>query len=179
MLGRLAAAAALIALAGCAGMEPAGRNATHADAPPPVERRAPVAPPPAYVPPPPRAYVAPAPQPQPQPQPVPQASSSPSVAAASVAAPPPPAPQPAADPNADVVVQAPARQLEAPHGDSRSVSERREDMQTWDHCILSVQQTYASDPTEPVLDTPEDVCRRQLGQASRTAVPASRMVRPR
>jgi hypothetical protein len=96
--------------------------------------------------------------------------------AQSVAAPPPPQQQ--ADPNADVTVQAPARQLEAPRGDSRSVSERREDIQTWDHCILAVQQTYESDPTEPVLDTPEEVCRRQLGQASRTAVPAARLVRP-
>lgn len=176
MLGRLAAAAALIALAGCAGLEPAGRNATRAEAPapPPVERRAPVAPPPAYVPPPPsQTYSAP----PPQPAPVTQAQSSPTVAAQSVAAPPPPQQQ--ADPNADVTVEAPARQLEAPHGDSRSVSERREDIQTWDRCVLSVQQTYASDPNEPVLDTPEEVCRRQLGQANRTAVPAARLVRPR
>ncbi|MBI3439023.1 MAG: hypothetical protein HY054_10345 [Proteobacteria bacterium] len=172
MLGRLAAAAALFALAGCAGMEPAGRNASRAEAPAPVEHRAPVTPPLSYVPPPPsQSYSAP------PSQPVPQASSSPTVAAQSVVAPPPP-PQQAADPNADVTVQAPARQLEAPHGDSRSVSERREDMQTWDHCILAVQQTYASDPNEPVLETPEDVCRRQLGQASRTAIPAARLVRP-
>ncbi|MFZ2029478.1 MAG: hypothetical protein WAU68_04150 [Vitreimonas sp.] len=182
MLGRLAAAAALIALAGCAGMEPAGRNASRSDAPSPapVERRAPVAPPPAYVPPPPSpTYSAPPPQMQPQPQPIPQASSSPTIAAQSVAAPPPPPPEPAGDPNADVTVQAPARQLEAPHGDSRSVSERREDMQTWDHCILAVQQTYSSDPLEPETDSPEEICRRQLGQASRTAVPAARLVRPR
>jgi hypothetical protein len=176
MLGRLAAAAALIALAGCAGMEPAGRNAARGSAPmqtssAPVERSAPVTPPPSYVPPPPssQAYAPPL-------QPVQQAQAAPPISAASVAAPPPPQQQ--ADPNADVTVQAPARQLEAPRGDSRSVSERREDMQTWDHCVLAVQQTYESDPTEPVLDTPEEVCRRQLGQASRTAVPAARLVRP-
>jgi len=173
MLGRLAAAAALFALAGCAGMEPAGRNAARDTAPTmsaPVERSAPVAPPPSYVPPPPSSTYAP------PPQPVQQAQAAPPVSAPSVAAPPPPPPQ--ADPNADVTVQAPARQLEAPRGDSRSVSERREDMQTWDHCVLAVQQTYESDPTEPVLDTPEEVCRRQLGQANRTAVPAARLVRP-
>ena len=177
MLGRLAAAAALIALAGCAGMESAGRNAARDNAPmqtssAPVERSAPVAPPPSYVPPPPSSQTY-----TPPPQPVQRAQAAPPVAAQSVAAPPPP-PQQQADPDADVTVQAPARQLEAPRGDSRSVSERREDMQTWDHCILAVQQTYESDPTEPVLDTPEDVCRRQLGQASRTAVPTSRLVRP-
>jgi hypothetical protein len=162
-------------------MEPAGRNASRADAPPPapVERRAPVTPPPAYVPPPPsQTYSAPPPQTQPQPAPVAQAQSSPTVGAQSVAAPPPP-PQRQADPDADVTVQAPARQLEAPRGDSRSVSERREDMQTWDRCVLSVQQTYESDPTEPVLDSPEEICRRQLGQANRTAVPAARQVRSR
>jgi hypothetical protein len=175
MLGRLGAAAALIALAGCAGMESAGRNAARDNTSAPAERSAPVTPPPAYVPPPPsrQTYT-----PPPQPAPVGQAQSSPTVAAQSVAAPPPPPPQQAADPNADVTVQAPARQLEAPRGDPRSVSERREDIQTWDRCVLAVQQTYASDPTEPVLDTPEEVCRRQLGQTNRTAVPTSRLVRP-
>jgi hypothetical protein len=155
-------------------MEPAGRNAARDNAPiasAPVERSAPVAPPPSYVPPPPSSTYAP------PPPPVQQAQAAPPVSAPSVAAPPPP-PQQQADPNADVTVQAPARQLEAPRGDSRSVSERREDIQTWDHCVLAVQQTYESDPTEPVLETPEEVCRRQLGQANRTAVPAARLVRP-
>jgi len=41
-----------------------------------------------------------------------------------------------------------------------------------------VQQTIASDPLEPVTETPEEVCQRQLGQSDRNAVPTSRMVRP-
>ena len=186
MLGRFAAAAALFALAGCAGFEPAGRNATHAEAPPPpertasapVQRSAPVAPPPSYVAPPPRQTYAPSPQPeqQTQVQPRPQLTT-PSVVAPSVAAPPPPPPPPAPNPNGDVTVTAPARQVEPPHGDPRSVAERREDIQNWDHCVMQVQQTYAADPLEPETDTPEDVCRRQLGQANRVAVPTSRLVR--
>jgi hypothetical protein len=179
MLGRVAAAAALIALAGCAGLEPAGRNATRADAPSPpartasaqTQRSAPVAPPPSYVPPPPSQVHSPAPpvaqQAQLQPPPV---------AAPSVAAPAPPPPPPPAN-NEDVTVVAPARQIEPPHGDPRSVAERREDIQIWDHCVLQVQQTYAADPLEPETETPEDICRRQLGQANRTAVPTSRLVR--
>jgi hypothetical protein len=100
----------------------------------------------------------------------------PSVAAPSVSIETPPAPQPRGD--EDVTVNAPARQVEAPRGDPRSVSEQREDAQNWDHCVLAVQQTISSDPTEPVLESPEEVCRRQLGQASRFAVPTSRMLRP-
>jgi hypothetical protein len=174
MLGRFAAAAALIVLASCAGMEPAGRNATRGE-PSPVpaaqsmpRSEAPIAPPPSYVPPP------PAQQAQAQ---APVRVAQPSVAAPSVSV-ETPAPPPARDPDADVTVQAPARQVQAPRGDPRSVSEQREDAQNWDHCVLSVQQTISSDPTEPVLESPEDVCRRQLGQASRYAVPTSRMIQP-
>jgi hypothetical protein len=59
------------------------------------------------------------------------------------------------------------------------VAERREDIETWDRCVLAVQQTYQADPTEPELETPEDVCRRQLGMTNRFAVPTSRLARPR
>ena len=178
MLGRFAAAAALIAIAGCAGMEPAGRNASRVDAPPPpvrtasapAQRSAPVAPPPSYVPPPPARTSSPSAQPV-------QQQAAPSVAAPSVAAPAPP-PPPRVN-NDDVTVTAPTHQIEPPHGDSRSVAEQREDIQTWDRCVMQVQQTYAADPFEPETESPEDVCRRQLGQASRTAMPTSRAVRRR
>ena len=100
----------------------------------------------------------------------------PPVAAPSISvAPPPPAPR---TDDADVTVQAPARQVQAPRGDPRSVSERREDVQRWDTCVMQVQQTYASDPLEPETETPEEVCQRQLGQENRNAVPTSRLVRP-
>lgn len=172
MLGRYAAIAALIALAGCAGFQSAGRNSGRGATEPiptsaPMPRAAPVAPPPSYVAPPP-SQTPPAQTAQAQ---------QPPVAAPSVSvAPPPPAPR--ADDNADVTVQAPARQVQAPRGDPRSVSERREDIQRWDTCVMQVQQTYASDPLEPETETPEEVCRRQLGQADRSAVPTSRLVRP-
>ena len=176
MLRRYAAAAALIALAGCAGFESAGRNSARGAAEPipttaPAPHSAPVAPPPSYVPPPPSQQQAQAPV-----QPA-QQTQQPSVAAPSVSvAQQPPAPR--ADDDADVTVQAPARQVQAPRGDPRSVSERREDIQRWDTCVMQVQQTIASDPLEPVLETPEEVCQRQLGQSDRNAVPTSRMVRP-
>ena len=172
MLGRYAAIAALIALAGCAGFESAGRNSTRG-APEPIPaaapRTAPVAPPPAYVPPPPS-------QAQTSPVQISPAQQRPIAAPSVSVAPPPPAPR--ADDDADVTVQAPARQVQAPRGDPRSVSERREDVQRWDTCVMQVQQTYASDPLEPETETPEEVCQRQLGQADRGAVPTSRLVRP-
>lgn len=174
MLGRYAAAAALIALAGCAGFESAGRNAERGVPEPvpataPAQRSAPIAPPPSYVPPPPSQQQAQAPV-----QPA-QQTQQPLVAAPSVSVAPPPR---RADDDADVTVQAPARQVQAPRGDPRSVSERREDVQRWDTCVMQVQQTISSDPLEPVLETPEEVCQRQLGQSDRNAVPTSRMVRP-
>ncbi len=172
MLGRYAAVAALIALAGCAGLESAGRNSMRgAPEPIPAPRAAPVAPPPAYAPPPPSQAQTQAPPVRTmQTQPPPVAAPSISVA------PPPPAPR--AEDDADVTVQAPARQVQAPRGDPRSVSERREDIQRWDTCVMQVQQTYASDPLEPETETPEEVCQHQLGQANRNAVPTSRLVQP-
>ena len=174
MLGRYAAVAALIALAGCAGFESAGRNSSRGASEPiptaaPAPRAAPVAPPSSYVPPPPS-------QAQTSPVQTVQAQQPPVAAPSVSVAPPPPAPRAADD--ADVTVQAPARQVQAPRGDPRSVSERREDIQRWDTCVMQVQQTYASDPLEPETETPEEVCRRQLGQADRNAVPTSRLVRP-
>ena len=174
MLGRYAAVAALLVLAGCAGFESAGRNSTRGAPEPipataPAARSAPVAPPPSYVPPPPSQQQAQAPVQSAQTQ-------QPSLAAPSVSVAQPPPPR--ADDDADVTVQAPARQVQAPRGDPRSVSERREDVQRWDTCVMQVQQTIASDPLEPVTETPEEVCQRQLGQSDRNAVPTSRMVRP-
>jgi len=115
MLGRLAAAAALIALAGCAGVESAGRNARTGDqptrvaaAPPPVQRPAPqpapvAAPPPQVATPAPQVVAAP---PPPAVQPAPQ-----------VVTAPPPAPRPApvvtAAPAAPVATTPPPQRVEA------------------------------------------------------------------
>jgi hypothetical protein len=101
----------------------------------------------------------------------------PPVAAPSVAVPvtpPPPAPD-----NDTVTVTGPvARQVLPPHGDPRSVAERREDVTNWDHCVMQVQATYQGDPMEPETETPEDVCAHQLGMSNRDAVPASRLINP-
>jgi hypothetical protein len=159
MLRSLAIAVAAITLAGCAGLEPAGRNAARPEAPVAL--------------PPPPAEAAPAPQPPPAPSEPTQPTPAAPVAAPSVAAPPPP--PPAAD-RADITVTAPTeRQVPAPRGDPRSVAEQREDIQNWDHCVMQVQAAYENDPMRVALESPEDVCSRQLGMANRNAVPQSRL----
>ncbi len=183
MFGRIAAAAALIALAGCAGMESAGRNASRSPEParvastPPAEAApAPVASPPpvaeAALPPPSTASAAPPPS-------------------AASAAPPPvqraaPAPQAdrpvttAARDDDDVVVPGQReRQVRPPNGDPRSNAERMQDIRAWDQCVVRVQAAYDRDPMRPQLDTPEDYCRESLGMADRDSIPASRLERRR
>jgi hypothetical protein len=186
MLGRVAATIALVALMGCAGLEPAGRTAQREEAG--MARPAPVTPPPSTTLPPPThtttapAYSQPAPAPPP-PQSAPaqtQAQTAePQVAAPNVAVATPPPPPPPRDPG-DVVVHGsvPEQQVEPPNGDPRSIAERREDIRNWDHCVMQVMARQG-DPNQVETDSPEDICSRQLGQSSRNAVPQSRMQRPR
>lgn len=182
MLGRLAVLAASIALAGCAGLQPAGRNAQRAPAPPPVTSSAPtqtVAPSPQATAP---AQTAPS---QADPTPAPQPETAPSVAAPQVAVPTTPAPQQRQQSTRsgggnDIVVPGQReQQVQPPAGDPRSMSQRMEDVRAWDRCVMEVQSAFESDPMRPQLDTPEDYCRRSLGMASRLAVPESRLRRQR
>lgn len=151
MMGRMAVLAAVIALAGCAGVESAGRNARGDLPPPPPETAAAEDP------------AAPAPPMQ--------------------AAPPPPAQtagaRPAGEDEEGAIVVPGQREVQVPppDGDPRSVAERMEDVRAWDQCITTSQAAFERDPMRPQLDSPEEVCSRMLGMASRTAVPASR--RPR
>lgn len=191
MIGRLTmAAAALVLMVACANVEPAGRNAQRnsdaATLPPPAAQTSPL-PPPARQSnplPPPRTTVTPAPTlPAPAPTttqqtlPPPQASNAPPVAAANVAAPPPPRVAPPQDDGEVVVPGVVQRQVPPPNGDPRSVAERAADIRSWDRCVTRVQSAGESDPTRPQLDSPEEVCSRSLGMASRTAVPDSRQPR--
>lgn len=95
------------------------------------------------------------------------------VVAANTVAPPPPAAAREAD-NGEVIVPGTVRrQVPVPPGDPRSVSERMADIRSWDQCVMRAQNRDA-DPTRPILDTPEDICRQRLGMENRTAVPDSR-----
>ena len=195
MLKRLALTAAVIALAGCAGLEPAGRNARNGeyDAP----RTAPVAPaprpaptpPPVYTPPPSAAAtVAPPPvssaptsaPPAMASAPPPTIVASPPPVASSAAAPPPDQPVSRRTGDEEVVVPgAIERQVRPPPGDPRSPDERMHDINAWDRCVTSVQSAYESDPMRPQLNSPEEYCSNSLGMADRTAVPQSRLDRIR
>jgi hypothetical protein len=152
---RTLALLALVVLAGCAGMEPAGRNANDAPAP----AAAPVASPA------PRAAPTPAPMPPPPAQPAPAAV--PNVTASA---------QPAAPRRAsgeDVIVPGMReRQVPAPDGDPRTAIERMADIHAWDECVTRAQGR--GDPMEAQLESPEEMCTRSLGMASRSAVPDSR-----
>lgn len=153
MLKRVAAFAALLAATACAGVEPAGRSAARAPAPPVAS--APVG----------RALEAPAAEPS---------------VAAPVAAPAVSAPAPASRPASrsgedEIVIPGQTeRQVAPPNGDPRNRIERMEDVRAWDECVTGVQAAFETDPMRPQLETPEDVCSRSLGMASRDAVPDSR-----
>ncbi len=176
MLGRIAAAAALIALAGCAGMESAGRTSSRS----PEPARVVSAPPPA---------AATAPAPTMGMSPPPQAA--PTTPAPSSASTPPPASSQSAAPQADrpvttasrsndddvVVPGQRERQVQPPAGDPRSNAERMQDIRSWDQCVMRVQSAAEANPMRPQLETPEDYCRQSLGMASRTALPDSRLER--
>jgi hypothetical protein len=171
MIGRMAVLAAAIALAGCAGMESAGRNAQRAPAP----AAAPLEAPPAQQAslPPPQAPAAEAPAPSPALTAPPPPSAAPPAPAATQAA------QRDEDEDDDAIVVPGQRetQVPAPGGDPRSVAERAEDVRAWDRCITSAQDALDSDPMRPQLDSPEEYCSRSLGMASRGAVPESRRQR--
>ncbi len=151
MIRYLAAAAALAALTGCAGMQPAGRNAAERAPPPPS---------PAAV----AALPSAAPAPQVQPAPVQAATSA--------------QPEQATPATGDEQVIVPGQreqQVRPPNGDPRSVAQRREDVRNWDSCVLEAQADRENDPTRPDLTSPEDYCSRSLGMADRSAVPQWRL----
>ena len=156
MLGRIVAAAALIALAGCAGMESAGRTASRS--PETVSSAA-----------------APAPTTAPAPEAAPPASAQ--------TAPALPAERPATtasrsgDDETVVVPGTRERQVQPPGGDPRSNAERMQDIRAWDRCVMGVQSAAEADPLRPQLETPEEYCRQSLGMADRTSVPVSRLER--
>lgn len=105
-----------------------------------------------------------------QPAPPPAAASTSAAQGVAIATPPP------RRPNGDdeVIVRGQQeRQVQAPPGDPRSVSQRMQDIRAWDQCVMHAQNVQ-SDPTRPSFDTPEDICRRSLGMHDRTAVPDSR-----
>lgn len=194
MIGRMAIVALAIGLAGCAGLEPAGRNAAR------EPRPAATAPPPRAVEPPPVQSTAPAATPAPAPAPSqaaapppPQQRTAPATAPAPTTVPPVRQQSPAAAPAVSVPTPAPAQQaradendddivvpgqiqtqIPAPAGDPRSNEERRADIRSWDRCITQVQSAFDSDPMSPQLTTPEEYCASSLGMADRTSVPVSR-----
>jgi hypothetical protein len=181
MFARMAVVAAAIGLAGCAGLEPAGRNAdrapratasTPAPAPAPMTTPAPTPPAQSQA-----APVAASPAQTPAPQ-----LSAPPVAAPRVSVPTPPSPTPARaqSDDDDIVVPGQVRtQVPPPAGDPRTNEERRADVRAWDQCITQVQSAFDSDPMSPQLTTPEEYCATSLGMAERTAVPVSRSQRRR
>ena len=150
MLARSAAVAAFLMLVGCAGVESVGRGAERA--PPPPQAAAPEIAPPAAVP----------------------GTDLPPVAAANVPAPEATVPPRPRGDNEIIVPGQVERQVPAPQGDPRSMSQRMEDVRAWDRCVTEVQSAFESDPMRPQLDTPEEYCRRSLGMADRLSVPASR-----
>lgn len=152
---RLGVLAGAFALAACAGVTPAGRNAQG--------REAPLVPPPSAA------------QTRESPGPATPAELPPVAAPnVSVATPAAPAPRRASGEDEIVVPGQVQRQVPAPNGDPRSRTERMEDIRAWDQCVTSAQAAFESDPMRPQLEQPEDLCRTSLGMASRDAVPESR-----
>jgi len=198
MLRRLAVIAACAALAACAGLEPAGRNASRAPQPTPPRAAspAPTLPPPAARTPPP-VVVTPAPTPAPAlvvpPQAQRTAPPAPVTAAPpprAVTVPPPAAAPPSTPTRAPVLTPQPSeddiivpgqreQQVLPPNGDPRSTAERMEDIRAWDQCVVRVQSAFDRDPMRPQLDSPEEYCGRSLGMANRNAIPISRQERRR
>lgn len=160
MLRRMIFVSATMALAACAGVEPVGRSASRAPAPPAAEAPAAPVAPPAQLP--------------------PSAAPPPIVAAENVVAPPAtPRRAPRSGEDEIVVPGQTERQVPAPNGDPRNIIERMEDIRAWDRCVIGEQGAFDSDPMSPRLDTPEDVCRNALGMSDRDAVPESRRRRAR
>jgi hypothetical protein len=190
MLGRLAAIAVIAALAGCAGMESAGRNASRdpvAAAPPARTVASAPTPAPATAPLPAPTASAPAPMPAPAvtaaPAPPPPQVITPRTTAAPAVEDEEAAPVPvdtARRSGSDIIVPGVReRQVQPPRGDPRSTSERMEDIRAWDQCVTRVQAAFESDPMSPQLDSPEEYCSQSLGMADRDAIPISRTERRR
>lgn len=195
MIGRLAMVALAVALASCAGLEPAGRNAQRtrpspaASAPPAPAPQMATAPQPApqFTAPPAARQTAPVPAAEPparQSAPVtanpPPQQTAPPVAAAQIAAPPPSQPARARSDDDDIIVPGQVQtQVPPPTGDPRSNEERRADVRAWDQCLTQVQGAFDSDPMRPQLTTPEEYCSQSLGMSERTSVPISRQQRRR
>lgn len=188
MFARMAIVAAVIGLAGCAGLEPAGRNASREprSAPPPAAApattSAPAASPSVTPAPPPPAQAQSAPAAAPAaPTPAPQQAAPPVAAPrVSVPTPPPPRPARAQSDSDDIVVPGQVQtQVPPPAGDPRTNEERIADIRAWDQCIMQVQSAFDSDPMSPQLTTPEEYCATSLGMADRRAVPVSRSPRRR
>ena len=189
MLARLATAAALIALAGCAGLEPAGRNAQRAPSPvasAPAPRATPPAPAPAQTSPPastqqqsPAPVSTPSPVQAPPPAvtlaPAPQTP--PAAIAPEASAPAPTSTETASRRSSDGDIVVPGQvqqQVLPPQGDPRSTEERRADVRDWNQCVMQVQNAFDSDPMRPQLTTPEEYCSTSLGMTDRDSVPISR-----
>lgn len=150
-----------------------------AAAAPPLQVPQTVAPPPQRTAPPQQVAAAtPPPQQQVTPPPTPRTTPppQPEVAAQGVSA--PPLPRVRQRPSDEVVVPGvQERQVPPPQGDPRSVSQRMEDINAWDRCVMRVQAAFEDDPTRPSLESPEEVCSQSLGMATRTSVPDSRIRR--
>lgn len=168
MIGRVAIVALTVSLAGCAGLEPAGRNAARSPSSAPPARAESPAPPP--------AQTAPG-----------QQTVAPTLAPAQQQVAPPPAAAQAEEtqtaraqsPDDDVVVPGQVRPLPQPPGDPRTSEERIRDIRAWDQCVMQVQGAFDADPMSPQLTTPEEYCAQSLGMADRTAVPVGRQQRRR
>lgn len=168
-----AAFTSLVLLAACAGMEPSGRSAEQGAAPAPATRTL-VEPPPSASLPPPQQTPAPPPVAQQTPAPTPPAAQQSEPAGVASPAVPPPPPVRRTTGNEVVVPGVRERQVESPDEDPRSTTERMRDIRAWDRCVMRIQGRADSDPMRPQLESPEEVCSRSLGMASRTAVPDSR-----
>jgi hypothetical protein len=191
MLGRLMAIAVVAVLAGCAGMESAGRNSSRdqvASAPTPAPAPRAVTSAPATAPLPAPAASAPTATPAPivtatPAPPPPQAAIAPRTTAAPAVEEeeaPPVAVDTARRSGSDIIVPGVReRQVQPPRGDPRSTSERMEDIRAWDQCVTRVQAAFESDPMSPQLDSPEEYCSQSLGMSDRDAVPLSRTERRR
>jgi|CXWL01.1.fsa_nt_gi hypothetical protein len=177
MTRALTGLAALLLIASCAGVEPAGRNSRReASTPPPVSQPAPAPRAAPALPPPTQTQSA---QTQATPAPLPpppvETRAVPDVASQARVTPEPRPVRREPSEDDDIVVQGQAeRQVPAPNGDPRSTIERVRDVRAWDQCVSRAQAAGEVDPMRPALETPEELCSRSLGMADRMAVPISR-----
>lgn len=92
-------------------------------------------------------------------------------AASGVTLPAEPAPAPRGD--EDLTVPG-GRDIPVPSGtDPRTNEQRMAHVRAWDTCVMRLQNQAEDNPTRPALNTPEDVCSRQLGMAGRMSIPDS------